>query len=76
MQLEQKYELLEAVGELGGTQDQTIPAWERSSGKLVFVHLLAGGYSAEVNAILTAVGRLPPENRQRVLGAGDYSGTA
>ncbi len=76
MQLEQKYELLEAVGELVGTQDQTIPAWERSSGKLVFVHLLAGGYNGEVNAILTAVGRLPPENRQRVLGAGDYSGTA
>jgi hypothetical protein len=76
MQLEQKYELLEAVGELRGEQDQTIPAWERSTGKLVFVHLLAGGYNTENNALLTAVGRLSPEHRQHVLAAGDHAGSA
>jgi hypothetical protein len=76
MQLEQKYELLEAVGELTGEQDQTIPAWERSTGKLVFVHFLAGGYKAENNAVLTAVGRLSPEHRQHVLAAGDHAGSA
>src|SRR5579864_4541048 len=76
MQLEQKYELLEAINDLSGDRDQTIPAWERSTGKQVFVHLLAGGYSSENNAVLTAVGRLSPEHRQHVLGAGDHLGNA
>jgi hypothetical protein len=76
MQLEQKYELLEAVTEISDDRDQTIPAWERSTGKQVFVHLLAGGYSAENNIVLTAVGRLSPEHRQHVLGAGDHIGNA
>ena len=75
MQLEEKYELLEAVGEISG-RDRTIPAWEKSTGKQVFVHLLAGGYSAENNLVLTAVGRLSAEHRQHVLGAGDHLGNA
>ena len=76
MQLEQKYELLEAINDLSGDRDQTIPAWERSTGKQVFVHLLAGGYNSDNNAVLTAVGRLSPEHRQHVLGAGDHLGNA
>jgi hypothetical protein len=76
MQLEQKYELLEAISDLSGDRDQTIPAWERSTGKQVFVHFLAGGYNSLNNAVLTAVGRLSSEHRQHVLGAGDHLGNA
>ncbi len=76
MKIEDKYEVLEAIAGLGGTEDVTVPAWEKSTGRLVFVHILAGGYSTETNMVLTAIGRLPPEHRQHVLGAGDLSGNA
>ena len=75
MQIEDKYELLEAVTGLGGTEDITVPAWEKSTGKLAFVHILAGGYNQETKALLISIGTLGPEDRQHVLGAGDYSGS-
>ncbi|HXB72182.1 MAG TPA: hypothetical protein VNY05_28350 [Candidatus Acidoferrales bacterium] len=76
MQIEEKYELLEPIAGLGGTQDVTVPAWERASGRLVFVHVLTGGYAAETSQVLTALGRLAIEHKQHVLGAGDLSGSA
>src|SRR5215467_336186 len=76
MQLEDKYDLLEPLSGLGGAADITVPEWEKSNGRLVFVHVLAGGYSAETNQVLTTLGRLPAEHRQHMLGAGDYAGNA
>jgi hypothetical protein len=76
MQIEEKYELLEVITGTGGAQDVTVPAWERASGRLVFIHVLAGGYGPETNGILSTIPRLPAEHKQHVLGAGDLSGSA
>lgn len=43
MNLLEKFELLDAAPDLGGTRDQAIPARERTSGKAVLVHILAAG---------------------------------
>ncbi len=69
MPIEDKYELLEPLTEVGGVQDVTIPAWEKASGRLVFVHILSGGYAAETSQVLSVIGKLPPEHKQHVVGA-------
>src|SRR3954466_14998958 len=76
MPIEDKYELLEPITGLGGAQDVTIPAWEKASGRLVFVHILSGGYGAETNQVLSLIGKVPPDHKKHVVGAGDLSGSA
>src|SRR5436309_10797445 len=75
MELEEKYNLLETVTGLGGPDDITVPAWEKATGRLAFVHILAGGYNPETKALLISIGALAPEERKHVLAAGDYSGS-
>src|SRR5690349_8996157 len=76
MQIEEKYELLESIAGLGGADDVTVPAFEKATGRLVFVHFLAGGYSPETNKVLTAIGKVTGPDRQHILGAGDYQSNA
>src|SRR5262245_56550042 len=73
MRLEERYELLKEVKRLG-EEDLLIPVWERANHRLACVHILAGGYSDENNAMLKVIAGLAPEHRERIVGAGDHLG--
>lgn len=67
-----RYELLALRG--GDEGEITLPGREISSGRDVFVHLLATGYTQENRELLATLDKLPAEPRRRVLDQGDHEG--
>ncbi|HWB95916.1 MAG TPA: hypothetical protein VG672_04420, partial [Bryobacteraceae bacterium] len=72
MRLHEKYELQVAVH--NSEREIAVPAVDISSGRPVLVHLLAGGYNIENQALLKSIVALQPEDRQHILEAGDHDG--
>jgi hypothetical protein len=74
MTFAKKYELQLPIPELTGERDQQLKACQISSGKLVTIHLLAGGYSGPNHDLLSDAAALPSEYRNRFLEIGDFQG--
>ena len=64
-----------SIPESIGPADRTLAGREISSGRLVTIHLLAGGHNAANDALLAQIVSLPPDYQACFLETGDYYGT-
>jgi hypothetical protein len=72
--LNQKYDLRTPVPGLADASDRSVECVQISSGRPVTIHLLAGGHSAENEALLGEIEGLPPQYRVCFLEIGDHNG--
>ncbi len=74
MNFDKKYELQLPIPELTGKQDEQISGRQISTGRLVTIHILAGGYSGENQRLLQEAAELPPKYRGCFIEIGDHQG--
>src|SRR5580658_260546 len=75
MSFDQRFHLLGSIPESIGRADHTLPGRQISSGRLVTIHLLAGGHNPANDLLLAQVAALPPDYQACFLETGDFRGT-
>jgi|SRR5579863_10037523 len=74
MSFHQRFQL---GGQIPGSlsSDYLLPGRQAGTGRLVTIHLLAGGFGAENEAVLRRIGALPPQYQVCFLETGEFNGS-
>lgn len=75
MSFDQRFQLTGRIADAIGQADHALAARQISSGRSVTIHLLAGGYNAVNQALMTDITALPAEYQVCFVETGDHNGT-
>ena len=75
MSFDQRFELTGRIAESMDQADLALAGRQMSSGRLVTIHLLAGGHNPANEALLADIAALPPQYQVCFVEAGDHNGT-
>lgn len=74
MDLNRKYEFLQPLADPTVSVEQTVPVQERTSGRILLLHLFPAGRGAEDEPLLKQAGQLPSEQQCHIVEIGEWQG--